>query len=202
LRNLVRRDAVGTDCAICSFGICHRFRTPHKEPAMTSLVPATTTRVQLNTAEEINAAIQRRIERNVAFYANASPEMITERLHELDEEWDIERMLEANAASVSLLGVTLGLTSNRIFFLLPGVVAAFLLQHAVQGWCPPVPILRRMGFRTSSEIDTERYALKALRGDFDSLRHTGETKPDPNKALAAAKPDNGFTQFGGRHSKS
>jgi hypothetical protein len=48
-------------------------------------------------------------------------------------------------------------------------VTAFLFQHAVQGWCPPLPILRRLGFRTASEIDTERYALKALRGDFGSI---------------------------------
>lgn len=167
---------------------------------MSTFVPATTTRVQLNTPAEINAAIQRRIERNVAFYATASPAMITERIHELDEEWDIERVLEANAAGVSLAGVMLGLTSHRIFYLLPGIVAAFLMQHAVQGWCPPIGVFRSLGFRTSSEIDTERYALKALRGDFDSLRRTGETKADPTKALAAAKPDNGFTQFGGRRS--
>ncbi|WP_111420331.1 efflux transporter outer membrane subunit, partial [Rhodoplanes roseus] len=27
----------------------------------------------------------------------------------------------------------------------------FLFQHAIQGWCPPVPILRRLGFRTELE---------------------------------------------------
>ncbi|HET9942578.1 MAG TPA: hypothetical protein VFR05_04515, partial [Terriglobia bacterium] len=41
-----------------------------------------------------------------------------------------------------------------------------LLQHAVQGWCPPVPLFRRLGIRTQREIDEERYALKAMRGDF------------------------------------
>ncbi len=48
-------------------------------------------------------------------------------------------------------------------------MTAFLFQHAVQGWCPPVPVLRRLGFRTTYEIDRERYALKALRGDFDGV---------------------------------
>ncbi len=33
----------------------------------------------------------------------------------------------------------------------------------------PVPVLRRLGFRTTYEIDRERYALKALRGDFDGV---------------------------------
>jgi hypothetical protein len=32
-----------------------------------------------------------------------------------------------------------------------------------------VPVLRRLGFRTASEIDHERYALKALRGDFEKF---------------------------------
>ena len=48
-------------------------------------------------------------------------------------------------------------------------VAFFLLVHAVWGWCPPTPILRRLGLRTRAEIDYDRYALKNLRGDFTSL---------------------------------
>ena len=47
--------------------------------------------------------------------------------------------------------------------------AGFLLQHAVQGWCRPVPIFRRLGIRTASEIDAERYALRMIRGDFGNL---------------------------------
>jgi hypothetical protein len=94
---------------------------------------------------------------------------VADRLAELDAEWDIERTLEANAASVSLIGLGLGATVDRKWFALPAVVAAFLLQHALHGWCPPLPVLRRLGFRTAREIDYERYALKALRGDFEAL---------------------------------
>jgi hypothetical protein len=32
-----------------------------------------------------------------------------------------------------------------------------------------MPVFRRLGFRTQSEIDSERYALKTLRGDFRNL---------------------------------
>jgi hypothetical protein len=63
----------------------------------------------------------------------------------------------------------LGTRVDRRWLLFPAAVAGFLLQHAVQGWCPPVSIFRRLGFRTQSEIDEERYALKALRGDFRHL---------------------------------
>lgn len=104
----------------------------------------------------------------MAQYAGG-PAAIDQRLAELDREWDIERTLEANAAIASLVGLTLGATVDRKWFLFPVVVAGFLLQHAVQGWCPPVPVFRRLGFRTQTEIDEERYALKALRGDFRAI---------------------------------
>src|SRR5438045_1111766 len=133
------------------------------------MIPATTQRVPRHTAHNINDEIQRQTDENIARYAKSGPRAIDRRLAELDREWDIERLLEANAAGVSLLGLALGATVSRKWFLFPAVVAGFLLQHAVQGWCPPLPIFRRLGFRTQSEIDQERYALKALRGDFRSL---------------------------------
>jgi hypothetical protein len=59
--------------------------------------------------------------------------------------------------------VVLGATVNRRWYLLPGVVGGFLLQHALQGWCPPLPLFRRLGVRTSSEIEEERRALLDIR---------------------------------------
>ncbi len=105
------------------------------------------------------------------------------RLRELDREWDIERALEANAATLALAGAGLALSSDRRWAALPLVVAAFLLQHAVQGWCPPLPVLRRLGFRTVREIESERMALKALRGDFVGLR-PGASERDTQAAHA------------------
>ncbi len=134
------------------------------------MIPATTTRVEQHTDEQINARIRRQTERNISHFAKQGDGEISRRLEELDHEWDIERTLEANAASISLMGVGLGAFVDRRFFVIPAVVAGFLLQHAVQGWCPPVPLFRRLGLRTASEIDVERDALKAIRGDFDELR--------------------------------
>ena len=70
----------------------------------------------------------------------------------------------------------------------PLVVGGFLLQHAVQGWCPPLPVFRRYGVRTQTEIDDERYALKALRGDFRGLPAGGEARDSAaaERALQAA----------------
>jgi hypothetical protein len=123
----------------------------------------------MHTGTTSNETIRKQTEANIARFQNASRAAIDERLRELDAEWDIERTLEANAATAVLVGVTLGATVDRRWYVFPAVVAAFLLQHALQGWCPPLPVFRRMGIRTSYEIDYERYALKALRGDFKTI---------------------------------
>jgi hypothetical protein len=133
------------------------------------MLPSTVARVPNHTSQRVNERIKDETEDRVAQCAAAGRKEIDRRLAELDQEWDVERTLEANAATVCLLGLTLGASVNRKWFLFPAAVAAFLLQHAVQGWCPPLPVFRRLGFRTASEIDYERYALKSLRGDFRGL---------------------------------
>ena len=133
------------------------------------MLPTTVARVPNQTADHVNQRIREETEHRVSQLKEAGPAAMSRRLAELDAEWDIERTLEANAATASLIGLSLGATVDRKWFALPAVVAAFLLQHALQGWCPPLPVLRRLGFRTASEIDFERYALKALRGDFADL---------------------------------
>jgi hypothetical protein len=139
------------------------------------MIPSTVERVPRHTAEHVNEQIRRQTDARVARLAAAGPAAIERRLAELDREWDIERTLEANAATAVLVGVTLGATVHKNFFFFPAVIAGFLLQHAVQGWCPPLPVFRRYGFRTQSEIEQERYALKALRGDFRNMQ-TGDRR--------------------------
>ena len=148
------------------------------------MLPSTAERVPLHTAEHVNEQIRRRAEESVRCVAAGGPEAIDRRLGELDREWDIERTLETNAATLAAAGAGLALLVDRRFAILPLVVGGFLLQHAVQGWCPPVPVFRRLGFRTQTEIDQERYALKALRGDF---RAVGDGDgADVSRALEAA----------------
>ncbi|MBK5959795.1 hypothetical protein CCR97_16520 [Rhodoplanes elegans] len=138
------------------------------------------------TDAEINAAIDRQIERNVLFYAE-HPDEIALRLRALDAEWDIERALQANAAALGLAGSLLALTRGGGWLAVPAVVGGFLLQHATQGWCPPLPVMRRMGFRTAREIDVERNALKALRGDYAEVPKSGDSAARARAALQAAR---------------
>lgn len=150
------------------------------------MIPATTRRVSDHTPARVNQKIRERTRASVERVAAGGVSAIDRRLRELDAEWDIERTLEANAATVAATGAALALLADRRFAVVPLVVGGFLLQHAVQGWCPPLPVFRRLGVRTQTEIDEERQALKALRGDY---RDVGGRTPTAmaTDALAAAR---------------
>ena len=98
----------------------------------------TVNRVPRHTAEEINCRIEREMDERVVELAE-NPGAISHRLIELDEEWDIERLLEANASVFAFAGAALGASVDRRWLAVPLVLGAFLFQHAIQGWCPPVP---------------------------------------------------------------
>jgi hypothetical protein len=132
------------------------------------MLPDSATRVSRHTSDAINRQIAHDIEASVRHHAE-NPGAISHRQQALDAEWDVERVLEANASTLILAGLALGTFRDRRWFGLSAGVAAFLLQHALQGWCPPLPVLRRMGFRTVHEIERERRALGILRGDFGSV---------------------------------
>ena len=126
-------------------------------------------RVRENTSEDVNLEIDQVAESQIRKFASMGRDEMTRRIDELDREWDIERVLETNASVIALSGLILGATHNKKWLIVPGIVTTFLFQHAVQGWCPPVPLFRRLGVRTRREIDEEKYALKAIRGDFDGV---------------------------------
>lgn len=119
-------------------------------------------RVRRFTASQINRAIDLQTDRSITRYAALSEQLIVERIRGLDQEWDVERVLELQAGALGLLGLFLARQQDPKWLMLPGLVLLFLMQHATQGWCPPVPVLRRLGVRTRSEIDREKYSLLHL----------------------------------------
>jgi len=128
----------------------------------------TTTRVPRHTPDALNERIREKSRLNLIRWGTTG-ENIEKRMKALNREWDIERVLEANASSLVVIGTLLGAFLNPWFYLIPFLVGGFLLQHAVQGWCPPVRLFRRLGFRTHAEIASEYYALRAIRGDFERV---------------------------------
>lgn len=155
-------------------------------------------RVRRNTSSRVREQLDAEAQSGVSEAAAASRGELDTRLEELEREWDIERYLEANASALGLTGLALGVGVDRRFLALPAVVMAFLLQHAVQGWCPPLPLFRRMGARTRQEIDREVYALKALRGDFEGMRLPARPVEEGRRAWAVANTDAAAVGTAGR----
>ena len=140
-------------------------------------------RVRANTSPDSNQRIEDEMRRRIISYANKSPAEISSRIQELEKEWDLERWLESNASALAFTGIVLSVARGRKWLLLPAFVLPLLFYHAVQGWCPPIPLLRRLGVRTQQEIDSEKYALRLLRGDFE---HGGDAA---HRALRVLEPE-------------
>lgn len=126
-------------------------------------------RVRVHTDDDRLIELDQEARQRIASLRGASDSQLSARVAELERESDIERVLEINASSLALTGLALGVFVDRRLLAIPAVVLAFLLQHGIQGWCPPIPVFRKLGIRTRQEIDAEKYAVKAMRGDFESL---------------------------------
>jgi len=139
-----------------------------------NIFPSTAKRVCMRTDSKINAEIRNQTIRNINIYKNGTEADIVDRINKLNQEWDTERVLGVNAALLIILSSYLGIRTSRIWFLLTGTVAVFMLQHAFWGWCPLMPVVRKWGVRTADEIYNEKTALKLMRGDFKAAAATAE----------------------------
>lgn len=91
----------------------------------------------------------------------------------------------ANASTLRLASVLPGDSVNRKWFIMPGIVTSFLLCMC----SGIVSAIAYLGYRSRKEIDTEKYALKALLGDFAGIESPGNTadKRKIDQALQMAK---------------
>jgi hypothetical protein len=120
---------------------------------------STQQRVAEHSAAESNARLHEQARERIARSLRSG--RVDARLAELDREWDTERTLQTNFALVTLASLALGAFVDRRWLLLTGAAAGFMLQHALQGWCPPLAVFRRRGYRDAGEIERERQALIA-----------------------------------------
>jgi len=151
--------------------------------------------VKKDTAEG-TFSIDEKIKENIRKYVDQGKGAIDERIRELDASWDVERALQLNIAVLALGGFLL-YKSNKRWLIISVIVSIFLAQNAVQGSCAPSKLLRLFGIRSRKEIDREKFALKALRGDFDNIRHDIEKaweavrdKENDKKPIGFIKNDN------------
>jgi hypothetical protein len=117
------------------------------------------------TPEHVNRAIDDKT-RKAIDAAGDSPDAINARLAKLDHEWHLDRALMAMFSVLGSFTASRAMKKLRSegkfggFGLLFWTQMGFLMHHAVRGWCPPVALLRRLGFRTAREISAERCALE------------------------------------------
>lgn len=112
---------------------------------------------------------QSTLEARLACLADAGPQAITDRLGQLDREWSAGRMTKAVIGVLIVAGLALTAFLNPWWLILPCVGGFFLLQYLFsrQSWLGAT--FREMGFRSGTDIDQEKFALRALRGDFKNL---------------------------------
>jgi hypothetical protein len=127
-------------------------------------------RVRNRTADKVNQKIDKCTEKNIERYSNQGRDVVRNRIEKLNEELDVEQALQLTSAANVLVGIGLGLTVNKKWLLLSAISSAFLIQHSLQGWCPPLPVFRRLGVRTRLEINEEIEALKERLNTYSSDR--------------------------------
>lgn len=127
-------------------------------------------RVREHTPRSVLRRIDRMSEADVDAAVVAGRDAILRRLVKLDYEWDIDRALMVNFAIAGGASLTTGLLRysrtplfsprRKGFLYFFGAQLGFLLLHGLVGWCPPVSVFRRLGFRTQREIEAERRDLR------------------------------------------
>jgi hypothetical protein len=133
-----------------------------------TMMTLATDRARKHTA----AAVLRRIDADTEsklLQCAESPAAVAERLAELDREWDLDRSIETEASLLGLVGLVLGASAKPQLLAIPLAVGGAVFLYALTGRYPLLPLFRRLGVRTAREIARERYALKALRGDFAAM---------------------------------
>ncbi|MES2725538.1 MAG: hypothetical protein V4643_00455 [Bacteroidota bacterium] len=107
---------------------------------------------------------------NIQKYIDQGEGAIDRRVRELDNKWDMEKTIRFNISVLALAGVLFGTFKKRRWSVLSVAITAFIVQHLISKWCPSLPLLKKLGMQTHKEIEREKYALKALRGDFKSIK--------------------------------
>jgi hypothetical protein len=109
-----------------------------------------------------------RLECSLRSVIDGGPAAIAERLEQLDHEWTTGRATKATAAVLIVAGLALSLL-NPWWLALPVIGGAILLQYLFGRRSVTGALFHSLGLRSGSEIDQEKTALKALRGDFQHL---------------------------------
>jgi hypothetical protein len=125
---------------------------------------------------------------SVRFYGSLGSQAVSDRLQALEEEPDLETVATLAMAGTGMLALVFGILGSRLWRLLAWMALPLIFVHARGRLSAPGEFLKTLGLRSRREIQEEKFALKALRGDF---RDVGEARsegmPDPASALDAVR---------------
>lgn len=156
---------------------------------MESWNQTSTDEVRSHAPEGVNKRIDERVERCVRHMAEQERPEISRYLEHLEREWDLNRAVTVVGSALAVVGLWLARRDGGRWRILGGVAAGLMLQHGLLGFGPLAELVRAVaGVRTRKEIDLEKNALKALRGDFERIpKADGGPLARANAALVAAQ---------------
>ncbi|WP_224369898.1 hypothetical protein [Hyalangium versicolor] len=156
---------------------------------MESWNQTSTDEVRQHAPDGVNKRIDERVERCVRHMAEQERGEISRYLEKLEREWDLNRGVTVVGSALALMGLWLARRDGGRWRILGGVAAGLMLQHGLVGFGPLAELVRAVGgVRTRKEIDLEKFALKALRGDFERIpKADGGPLARANAALVAAQ---------------
>ena len=151
-------------------------------------------RVRDHSGQSSNRRIAERTSARVEQVVARGRDAVIRRLAEIDQEWDVDRALMVNFAIAGGAAYATGLyrygqspwlgrrRKGWLYFF--SAQLGFLLLHGTLGWCPPLPVFRRLGVRTKTEIEAERQALlQALPSLNEDLERTGNRLPSSDRSV-------------------
>jgi len=133
------------------------------------MTPNLTADPRARTTKSGECARATALEQRLACLADAGPGAIADRIAHLEREWSAGRMAKAALGITIVIGFALTSLLGPWWLILPAAAAVFLLQSlfARESWL--IAVFREAGYRTGCEIEHEKFALKALRGDFKHI---------------------------------
>lgn len=120
----------------------------------------------ITVLDKYSRDIQSESEKRAWRIARNGPHAVDQRLWELDQEWDVESLLKLQAGAFSVKFVLFGSLISKKYYWGVALVGASMLQQSIWGWSPPYALYRKLGKRTTCEIEEERCALETLRRRF------------------------------------
>ena len=122
-------------------------------------------RVRRMSTDSANRAIDASTRESIERATAGGRAAIEQRLDALQQEWDIDRALMLNFATL-VFAQLVAATRDRRWLWGPLLQTPFLMMHATLGWCPPSLWFRPLGFRTRFEIQAEREELLRRLGEL------------------------------------